>query len=242
MNADNIYAQPRPKSPFEFNDEVVRVFDDMISRSVPSYRDNLPQIRRMAVDTALSVSQSHSSTRIYDLGCSLGACLLPIANDLRNSGVECIGIDNSQAMVRELNQRSGDVPVSVICGDIEDVELENASVVILNYTLQFFPVERRNNLLRRICDSLLPDGILILSEKIKGETPQIDEFLIRYHHEFKKLNGYSDLEISQKRQALENVMITETINEHFFRLEQAGFAEYCVWHQNLNFASIYARK
>ena len=43
------------------------------------------------------------------------------------------------------------------------------------------------------------------------------------HHEFKRAQGYSDLEIAQKRASLENVLVPNTVDQHIERLLAAGF-------------------
>lgn len=234
---DRIYATKQPNvSDFQFNREVVQVFDDMIGRSVPYYRDNIAQIVSMSCDYA------QEGTRIYDLGCSLGACTLPIASGLKSRDVEVIGVDNSEAMLSELERRSEGRSITMVHDRIENIEIENASVVILNYTLQFIPVDQREALLKKILIGTVDGGILLLSEKLKGPNHLLDELFIQYHHDFKRANGYSDLEISQKRQALENVMITETADQQIERLYRVGYGDCCVWQQFFNFASFFAKK
>ena len=234
---DRIYADKQATvNDFEFNQEVVQVFDDMIGRSVPYYRDNIAQIVSMSCDHAID------GTRIYDLGCSLGACTLPIAEELSDRDVEVVGVDSSAAMIDELQSRVRDLSLTLVHDLIQNIEIENASVVILNYTLQFVPVEDRAILLQKIADGTVEGGILLLSEKITGPSYLLDELFIRYHHDFKRQNGYSDLEIAQKRQALENVMITETAEEQMSRMYRVGYSDCCVWQQFFNFASFFAKK
>ena len=135
-----------------------------------------------------------------------------------------------------------DVPVTVELADINEIEINNASVVALNFTLQFIPQPQRFALLEKIYQGLKPGGVLLLSEKVKGENTLVDDLLIDLHHDFKRANGYSELEISQKRSAIENVMRPETLNAHFERLSEIGFTNTQVWYQCFNFCSMIAIK
>jgi tRNA (cmo5U34)-methyltransferase len=133
-------------------------------------------------------------------------------------------------------------PIELHCADIRDVKIENASMVVLNFTLQFLPVEDRKELLAKIYNGLLPNGALIISEKLAFDDSRQHELQIDLHHEFKKSQGYSDLEISQKRTALENVLIPETFATHQNRLKSVGFESAELWFQYFNFASFIALK
>ncbi|MDH5219059.1 MAG: carboxy-S-adenosyl-L-methionine synthase CmoA, partial [Gammaproteobacteria bacterium] len=150
------------------------------------------------------------------------------------------------AMIRgfEKNLTRDDMPtpVELICDDIRNVQIENASMVVLNFTLQFLPVDDRLTLLKSIYQGMLPGGILVLSEKICYEDESKQELLTNLHHAFKRAQGYSDLEISQKRSALENVLIPESVPTHLDRLLQAGFEQRHVWFQSFNFISLVAIK
>ncbi len=241
INYDNIYALLRTKvPPFEFNEEVVNVFADMIQRSVPGYSLTLPLIGLIAQRYA------QPGSNCYDLGCSLGASTLAMRHHIQQLGCQIISIDNSPAMLTELQnilaQDSGTIPVHLQEADIREVTIENAAVVVLNFTLQFIDPEDRTVLVQRIYDGLRPGGVLILSEKVIFADEEQNERFITLHHDFKRANGYSDLEISQKRTAIENVLIPETVAQHQSRLHSAGFATSEVWFQALNFVSILAIK
>jgi tRNA (cmo5U34)-methyltransferase len=145
----------------------------------------------------------------------------------------------AQLLVRD---KLSTIPLTMVCADLQDVEIENASVVVLNFTLQFIPPTARLALIARIYQGLRPGGVLILSEKIAFEEQKRQDFHLELHHDFKRANGYSDLEISQKRTALENVMIPETLACHQQRLQTAGFAFADIWFQCFNFASLVAVK
>lgn len=239
--ADTLYAQPRPQLvDFEFNEAVARVFPDMIRRSVPGYGTLISLIGLLAEHYA------QDESRIYDLGCSLGAATLAMRHRLQHRCCRIIGVDNSGAMIERcranIDDDIGDIPVELVCANICGIDISDASVVVLNFTLQFIAPADRLALLQRIYNGLRPGGILILSEKLVFDDPQVNALFIELHHAFKRANGYSDLEISQKRTALENVLIPETLAQHEQRLHDAGFGRVQLWHQCLNFASLLAIK
>ncbi len=238
---DTLYAAEKTQvAPFEFDEAVVAVFPDMIGRSVPGYKLLLPLIGQIASRYA----QPHS--RCYDLGCSLGAVTLALRQQIQQPGCRITAVDNSPAMIEQCHEiigRSGaGLPVELVEADICQMPISQASVVVLNFTFQFVPPALRDALIQRIYDGLLPGGVLILSEKVVFEPPELDDLLVTLHHDFKRANGYSDLEISQKRTALENVLISETVPQHQARLQKAGFASAELWFQAFNFVSLLAIK
>lgn len=239
---DAIYAAPLQNIiDFQFDERVVSVFPDMIQRSVPGYGMIISNIGILAAKYA------QPGSHCYDLGCSLGAASLAMRQRIAAPDCDIIAVDNSNAMIeraRELlsQDTKPSIPVTMICSDIQEVTIENASVVVLNFTLQFIPPKQRLALIKRIYEGLNPGGILILSEKIAFSEPDRQNFHIELHHDFKRANGYSDLEISQKRTALENVMIPETLAVHKRRLKSAGFSSSELWLQCFNFASMVAIK
>lgn len=239
MSDDRLYAQQRDViERFSFDEQVVRVFPDMIRRSVPGYGTIIEMTGVLAARYAIP------GTRLYDLGCSLGASSLAMAKLVTADGCEIVSIDNSAPMIeraRELVAAAGTrTPVTLHLADICDVPLENASVAVLNFTLQFVPLERRDELVSRIAAALHPGGVLVLSEKIRFEDEHEDALQRDLHHAFKFNNGYSQLEISQKRTALENVLIPETLDAHRRRLAAAGFRAVHVWFHCFNFMSLVA--
>ncbi|MGZ5008257.1 MAG: carboxy-S-adenosyl-L-methionine synthase CmoA [Methylobacter sp.] len=238
---DSIYSSPIGEvGAFKFDEKVAGVFPDMIQRSVPGYSAIISAIGLLAGRFA----REHSVC--YDLGCSLGAATLSMRHRIEAENCRIIAVDNSEAMVtgfrQALTKDRAPVAVDVLCADIREVAIENASVVVLNFTLQFIPLEDRLGFLQKIYQGLLPGGILILSEKLKFDDERQQELQTEMHHAFKKAQGYSDLEISQKRTALENVLIPETFVQHQTRLRQVGFSSAEVWFQYFNFASIIALK
>lgn len=225
---------------FRFDENVADVFPDMIQRSIPGYLSILQTIGDLAADFVTDESN------VYDLGCSLGAASMAIARNTGHCHCNIIGIDSSQAMVercqRKVQSFSLPNPVVVSCQKAQDVQIEKASMVVMNFTLQFIPPNDRVELLRKIYQGLNAGGILVLSEKIQHETSRGNELLIDLHHKFKRENGYSELEVSQKRAALENVMLTDTFETHEKRLKDAGFDTVVRWFQCYNFTSMVAVK
>jgi tRNA (cmo5U34)-methyltransferase len=223
---------------FQFDEKVALVFQDMITRSVPGYRTTLAMI---GVIVARFVQPG---SNVYDLGCSLGAGTHIAANARTDLTYAVIGVDTSAPMLERCRASFDASParadVTLLQADIRHTPIENASVVILNFTLQFLPPSDRLKLLTRICQGLKPGGVLILSEKIHFPSSGQEDLLYKLHHDFKRRNGYSDLEISQKRSALENTLITETLEVHSNRLHASGFSQVFPWFQCFNFASILA--
>ena len=238
---DELFAAPLDRMvDFRFDERVVNVFPDMIQRSVPGYATLINNIGVMAARYA------QADSICFDLGCSLGAVSLSMRHAVRAPGCRIVAVDNSAAMIDRarqiLSQDSALMPVELICADINDVSLRDASVVVMNFTLQFIPTEQRQSLIQRIYDGLKPGGVLILSEKLAFEDETSNQFLTEAHHDFKRANGYSDLEISQKRSALEKVLLPETLAAHRQRLNDAGFDFVEKWYQCFNFVSMVAVK
>ena len=241
MSKDTLYAPENVETvPFEFNEDVAQVFPDMLKRSIPGYAASIQAIGTLAA------SLVQPDSRCYDLGCSLGAATLAMRRNINAAGCRIIAVDNAPAMVsrcRELlatDKKAGPAEVSVIEANLQDVEITRASMVVMNYTLQFLPLEERPVIIRKIAEGMNPGGILVLSEKVVHEDPVVEETLQNLHHEFKRRNAYSDLEISRKRAALENILIPETVSVHKQRLTDAGFSHAGVWLRYFNFISIIA--
>ena len=230
---DGVYREPRSHIvDFAFDDAVAGVFPDMIRRSVPGYDTVIP------LAGLIGARYVRPGSRVYDLGCSLGATTLALLAQLGDTDCEIVAVDNSEAMLERAKQdRDWDRRVHFLLADVMNVDIGDASVVFMNYLLQFIGPDERPALLKRIHDGLQPGGALILSEKLAGS----DEF-DAIHADFKRANGYSDLEISQKRTALENVMIPDALEAHAERLRDAGFADVSVWFRCLNWASLLALK
>lgn len=241
MPHDDIFQKPLNQVvDFAFNEAVADVFPDMIRRSVPGY-DNI--ISMLGVFAAQYASEN---TRIYDLGCSLGASTLACHQQIPNANVSFYCIDNSSAMLNKcqtnLDKHMPGSNKTYICADIQNIDISNASMAILNFTLQFIKVSERLKLIQKIYDGLLPGGCLIIAEKIIFEDKYSQKRMIQWHHQFKRANAYTDLEISQKRAAIENVLIPDSEDTHISRLKQAGFQHPMQWFQCLNFSAFIAEK
>ncbi|MCA1767217.1 MAG: carboxy-S-adenosyl-L-methionine synthase CmoA [Idiomarina sp.] len=239
---DTIFSKPLPSiSDFCFDQQVVEVFPDMINRSVPGYSSILQTLPQLVSQYAQPNSQ------LYDLGCSLGAATLAMRKGCEHTeDCKIIGIDNAQPMIERaqlhLDGYKSEVPVELICQDLTATKIENASVVVLNFTLQFIPEDKRGEVIQRIFDGMNKGGALLISEKFRHHDSQMNDVLIDLHHDFKRANGYSELEISQKRAAIENVMKVDTLEAHQQRFEKAGFKHHTVWFQCFNFAAMLAVK
>jgi tRNA (cmo5U34)-methyltransferase len=225
---------------FVFDDRVVSVFPDMINRSVPGYSLVVPMIGLLARQYA------QDRSNLYDLGCSLGAASLAMRAAVRAENARIWAVDSSPGMIRQLSAAlegvddAGLTEIHPLLQDILETSIENASVVVLNFTLQFVEPSMRNGLLEKIFAGLNPGGIVVLSEKISFEDPREQALQVDWHHQFKRAQGYSDLEIARKRDALENVMKPDNMQQHRNRLQGAGFKEVYQWFQGFNFVSMVA--
>ncbi|NIG62697.1 MAG: carboxy-S-adenosyl-L-methionine synthase CmoA [Serratia symbiotica] len=238
---DTLFSAPIAKlGDWTFDERVAEVLPDMIQRSVPGYSNIISMIGMLAERFVQPDSQ------VYDLGCSLGAATLSMRRNIKVAGCNIIAIDNSAAMVdrcrRHIDAFRADTPVEVIEADILDIPIENASMVVLNFTLQFLEPAERLRLLAQVYRGLRAHGVLVLSEKFSFEDADVGTLLFNMHHDFKRANGYSELEISQKRSMLERVMLTDSVEVHKARLKQAGFAHVEIWFQCFNFGSLVALK
>ncbi len=231
-------------SGFRFDNKVVSVFPDMIQRSVPGYQTII------AMTQTLAGRYVQAQSNCYDLGCSLGASTIAMRHGIEAEGCNIFAVDSSEAMIERCTKIiaedelgvSNQPRVSLICGDALDTEITNATMVVMNFTLQFIDLNHRKELIQNIYQGLKPGGILILSEKIAFADNHLNDLMIDLHHAFKRANDYSDLEISQKRTALENVLQPETLGTHKQRLHEIGFDNIDVWFQCFNFVSLLAIK
>jgi len=238
---DTVFSKPLGEvGDFNFDDKVAEVFPDMIRRSVPGYESI---IKHLGTFSRLFVTDN---SNVYDLGSSLGAASMSMRRSISASGVNIIAVDNSASMVKRSQKifaaYESPTPINIIHGNIEDVDISNASMVVLNFTLQFIDKDSRAALLKKIADGLNPGGLLVLSEKIHFTNPVTQKLIDDMHLDFKRENGYSELEISQKREALQNILIPETFDEHRQRLLSVGFRSADIWYQQYSFASMVAIK
>lgn len=240
-NKDNIFATPRDHvGDFCFDDAVADVFPDMINRSVPGYQT--------IIDTIGELGQAYVTpdSNVFDLGCSLGAASLSVARHCPANQCNIYAIDSSEAMVKRC-QRVVDAfhlpnAIHVSEGYAQSASMSNASMVIMNFTMQFIAPDERREIVKRVYDGLNPGGIFVLSEKVQHEQEAGNALINTLHLNFKRNNGYSELEISQKRAALENVMLIDSFSTHEERLRSVGFSDVVMWYKCYNFMSLVAIK
>jgi len=240
MGRDQLYANGEVREDFRFNEEVAEVFDDMLARSVPCYG----QVTAMTARLLARFLEHHD--RVFDLGCSTGATMLELCRRLEPLELRFIGVDNSPAMIAKARLKAEmygkQERLAFVEGDILEVDLAGAGAVLLNYTLQFVRPLLRPAFLEKICQGLRPGGVLIVSEKIISSDPVVNRAFIDFYLDFKRDQGYSEIEITRKRQALENVLIPFSMEENRDLLRQAGFASVETFSQWFNFASFVAVK
>jgi tRNA (cmo5U34)-methyltransferase len=235
---DKVFLKPAAKGGFRFNKEVADVFDDMVTRSVPMY----PEITRICARFAAQAAQS--GTAVYDLGCSTCSTLLEVNKYLNDKDIKLIGCDPSIDMLDKAREKIANFANFELrqCS-AQGVELENASVVIMNFTLQFIPRAERPLILKKIAESLPKGGLFVFSEKIHTDLPQeLDDLVLTLYDEYKQFNGYADSEIANKRKALENVLVPDSHAWHQKSLEDAGFAGSAIIANWLNFSCMMAWK
>lgn len=241
MGKDEVFKDEIQKaSDFKFGANVAKVFDDMVSRSVPYYGE----MQRMVAELAADHAKEGSS--IYDLGCSTGTTMIGM-NTMVDNNIRFVGIDDSQEMLDKCKSKLQEMgftrPYDLHCGDLtQNLKIENASVVVLCLTLQFVRPIYREKLLRDIFAGINPGGALILVEKILAEESRYNRDFIKYYYNYKRRNNYSELEISQKREALENVLIPYKLSENISLLRDCGFDHCEVFFKWYNFAGLIAVK
>ncbi len=241
MDKDEVFkGEIEQASDFKFGANVAKVFDDMVSRSVPFYGEMQRMMAELAADHAVEGSD------IYDLGCSTGTTMIGM-DTMVNPSIRFIGVDDSQEMLDKCKSKLMEVGFSrnydLRTADLNNgVQIQNASVVVLCLTLQFVRPIYRERLIKDIYDGLNPGGALILIEKILAEDSNFNRDFIKHYYNYKRRNQYSELEISQKREALENVLIPYKVSEDITLLRDRGFDHCEVFFKWYNFAGIIAIK
>ena len=241
MSSDQIFREEiKQAADFKFNQAVANVFDNMVNRSVPFYGEMQRMIAEMAADHA------QPGTRVYDLGCSTGTTLIGM-NSMVSPDIEFIGVDDSDDMLEKcrvkLMEEGFTRPFQLINADLNDkVEIQNASVVVLCLTLQFVRPLFRERLLKTIFDGIRPGGVMILVEKILAEDSIMNRDFIKYYYNMKRRNQYNDMEIAQKREALENILIPYKLSENILMMRETGFSHSEVFFKWYNFSGLIALK
>ena len=232
---DNVFNKPIEKQ-FEFDEEVASVFDDMLNRSVPFYKENL----HLQIDILRHFLNDND--KVIDLGSSTGTFLIELAK--RKQNLKLIGIDNSPAMINRAQKKAKAFGVNVefIETDFLEYDLSGSQAIVANYTVQFIRPLRREKLIKKIHDALNENGIFLMSEKLITEHKKLNKIMIDIYYEYKKKMGYSEFEIAQKREALENVLIPYTMQENIEMLKNAGFKDIEVIFRWNNFATFIAFK
>ena len=233
---DEVFNKPISKQ-FEFDEEVASVFDDMLNRSVPFYKENL----NLQIDILKNFLDKND--KIVDLGSSTGTFLIELAKKT-DKKLSLIGIDNSPAMIKRAAHKAKafGVEVNFVEADFLEYDFSNSKAIVANYTVQFVRPLKREKLIKKIYDSLVNEGIFLMSEKLITENKKLNKIMIDLYYDYKKKMGYSEYEIAQKREALENVLIPYTMNENIEMLKNAGFKDIEVIFRWNNFATFIAFK
>lgn len=240
MLKDEVFKEQTLAADFKFSKKVADVFDDMVNRSVPFYGEMQRMIAELAANHALD------RTNVYDLGCSTGTSFL-LMDETILKDIRFVGIDDSPEMLQKCRTKLDDAgfnrPYDLVVGDLnKGIEIENASVVVLCLTLQFVRPLYRERLIKKIVDGLVTNGVLIIVEKILAEESSFNRDFIDYYYNYKRRQHYSEMEISQKREALENVLVPYKLSEDNLLLRESGFAHVEIFFKWYNFAGLIAVK
>ena len=243
VGRDRLFADPKRSSKeFVFDEEVAEVFDDMLERSIPFYRQQQEMIREMLRRFWIP------GTAVYDLGCSTGTLLVELASVLEDARL--VGLDNSVPMIDRARRNAAEhglmerieLVVADLNGHLEEIPLENASVVTLCWTLQFIQPLHRDDLIRWIHDKLVDGGVLVVTEKVLAGNGSLDRLFIDFYYDFKRRNGYSEIEIARKREALQNVLVPYRVKENLELFRRCGFGIVDTFFQWYNFAGFLCTK
>jgi tRNA (cmo5U34)-methyltransferase len=234
---DTLFSEKRDEvSDFDFGKDTAVVFDDMLNRSVPYYAEMQRMIGEIATDYVVK------GTHLYDLGCATCNAFFEL-DPILPKDVKFIGVDFSQDMLDRAREKIAQAGMKrdyeLICADLnDDIEITNACVVIMNLTLQFIRPVRRQRVMTNIAKGMLPGGCLLVVEKVLSKDSKINRSFIKYYYDFKQRNGYSEMEIAQKREALENVLIPYRLEEDYELFLDSGFSFADVFFKWYNFCGI----
>lgn len=237
---DQVFTDKRPPGDFTFSPQVAQVFDDMVSRSVPFYGE----MQRMTTEIAGQFARE--GTKLYDLGCATGTTFA-ILDPVLPHGVGFVGIDNSQSMLDQAHSKLEDMKarraLDLVCADLHDrLSIDNASVVVMTLTLQFVRPLYRERLIKQIFEGMVDKGCLIIFEKLVLPDSMLNRMYIEFYYEMKRRNGYSEVEIAKKREALENVLVPYRVEENMALLRDSGFQHVEEFFRWYNFCGLIAVK
>lgn len=237
---DQVFTDKRPPGDFSFSPQVAQVFDDMVSRSVPFYGE----MQRMTTEIAGQFGRE--GTKLYDLGCATGTTLA-VLDPILPPGIGFVGIDNSQSMLDQAHEKlqhlRANRSLDLVCADLHDrPPIDNASVVVMTLTLQFVRPLHRERIIKHIYDGMAPKGCLIIFEKLVLSDSLLNRMYIEFYYEMKRRNGYSEVEIAKKREALENVLVPYRVDENMALLREAGFQHVEEFFRWYNFCGLIAVK
>jgi tRNA (cmo5U34)-methyltransferase len=241
MAKDTLFSEQRSDvRDFDFGKDTAVVFDDMLNRSVPYYTEMQRMIGEISVDYAVD------GTRVYDLGCATCNAFFELDRVLPKE-MKFVGVDFSSEMLGQAREKIATQGFKrdheLICADLNDeIEIKNASVVIMNLTLQFIRPVRRHLVMSNIARGMVPGGCLLVVEKVLSKDSKINRSFIKYYYDFKERNGYSKMEIAQKREALENVLIPYRLEENYELFLSSGFSFCDVFFKWYNFCGMIAVK
>ena len=223
-----------------FDEEVTSVFDNMLERSIPDYKNMRGLI------SEIGSRYVKPNTDIIDIGCSNGLSVQPFVNRFKDNNTYTL-IDISKPMLNACKKRYKTLieqeVVNVCDMDLRtDFTEKKASVVLSILTLQFTPIEYRQKILNNIYASLEKGGAFILVEKVLGNTYEIDNVLVDEYYKMKKEHSYTQEQIQAKRKSLEGVLVPVTAKWNEDLLRNTGFTKVdCFW-RFLNFAGWIAIK
>ena len=236
---DQLFLKDGRLKRFEFTEEVAEIFDNMAVRSIPMYKE----VHYSLIEWARTFFQEPA--KIYDIGCSTGTAILSLSQNL-DFPTKFVGVDLSKPMIEQARVKLQNIPkhheVELKCENALDIEYSESMMTIVNYTLQFIQVPLRQALLRKIYEGLRPNGILFISEKVRSSSESFQELMTKSYEKFKFERGYTMNEIERKKEALDNVLIPYTLEEHFSLLKEVGFATYEILYKSNNFVTLVARK
>lgn len=227
---------------WEFNEEVTKCFDNMLSRSIPDY----DVMRSLVFSLGKHFVASKPNSKIIDIGCSNGNAIAPFVEHFGENN-QYLLCDVSEPMLKECENRfikyinSGNLKIRNY--DLRDgVPDFKYSLVLSILTIQFIPIEYRHRIIQSIYDSLLPNGAFIFVEKVLGNTDDLNTLFIDEYLNIKRENQYTEEQIHNKRKSLEGVLVPITSDWNIHLLEHAGFRDVdCFW-RCLNFAGFIAIK